>query len=357
MQMNNYYVPVLKWKRGEQKAIEYLIPPIKDCILPLIEIPPKEIDWKTNTFKKSLYEHIVNIPTSLSSNFQNQSIFLDTFNIQADGLLQNGITPIEFISANTTNVNIIPVITSYDRTNYISALKTLLSNGIIHEICIRIMNHDLANLNDLLTNIISEYSITPEHFHIVFDLKEISMNNAPLYEATIPLLVNNMLGVHEWKSITLIATSFPRTLEQIKKNNIALLPRCEFPLWKNIVNNVSLKRYIQFGDYCISNPEYNDIDPRLLKTSGNIRYTIDNSFYVIKGVNTRDNGFSQMVNLSQNLIDSGHYCGQEYSYGDSYIFNCSQGTDGPGNSEVWRRVGTNHHITFLVNQLSTLSYF
>ena len=135
------------------------------------------------------------------------------------------------------------------------------------------------------------------------------------------------------------------------------MPRCEFPLWQNIVNNVSLKRYIQFGDYCISNPEYNEIDPRLLKTSGNIRYTIDNSFYVIKGVNTRDNGFSQMVNLSQNLIDSGHYCGQEYSYGDNYIFNCSQGTDGPGNSEVWRRVGTNHHITFLVNQLSTLSYF
>ena len=39
---SDHYVPVLRWKRGEQKAMRFLEPADKDALTPLIEIPPDD---------------------------------------------------------------------------------------------------------------------------------------------------------------------------------------------------------------------------------------------------------------------------------------------------------------------------
>lgn len=36
----NHYVPILKWKQGEQKALEALTPAVRKGLTPLLEIPP-----------------------------------------------------------------------------------------------------------------------------------------------------------------------------------------------------------------------------------------------------------------------------------------------------------------------------
>lgn len=94
-----------------------------------------------------------------------------------------------------------------------------------------------------------------------------------------------------------------------------------------------------------------------MNMSGNLRYTINNDFLVYKGINTRRNGFGQMQILCQQLVNSQCYCQPQFSWGDTYINDCATGICSTGNAETWRRVGTNHHIEFIVNQLSTLSYF
>jgi len=42
-------VPILKWKMGEYQALQRLSTPVKDCLTPLLEIPPVGFDFETGT--------------------------------------------------------------------------------------------------------------------------------------------------------------------------------------------------------------------------------------------------------------------------------------------------------------------
>lgn len=43
---HNHYVPVLRWKQGEQRALQQLTPVVKSSITPLIELVPNEFGGK-----------------------------------------------------------------------------------------------------------------------------------------------------------------------------------------------------------------------------------------------------------------------------------------------------------------------
>jgi hypothetical protein len=55
---HNHYVPILKWKRGEQTALEKLDNKYKQILTPLIEIQPVQFDHSKGVFKKTIDEHI-----------------------------------------------------------------------------------------------------------------------------------------------------------------------------------------------------------------------------------------------------------------------------------------------------------
>lgn len=358
-QSSKFYVPILKWKRGEQKAIEYLDSSVKNKLLPLIEIPPIDFDWANSVPKKTIDQHITTIPNTISTSFGSNEVFVDLLNIDEEDMLSDGTHSIEYI-VNTSvglNANIIPVVGSNRSLEYTTAIQNLLSNNIINKLCIRIEESDFQNLNILLNNMLNLYSVSSNQCHIIIDLKEKTPTSIPSYEILVPILVNNLINLSDWLSITLSATSFPKTLEQVQKNTHRLLPRSEYRLWNNIINNSQLSCELQYGDYCIANPEYSDVDPRVMGMSGNIRYTVSDNFLVYKGINAKTNGFSQMTNMCKDLSLSIYYSGENFSWGDKYIYDCANNHKSAGNAETWRRIGTNHHITFVVNQLSNLSYF
>lgn len=356
---SKFYVPILKWKRGEQKAIEHLDSSIKDKLLPLIEIPPIDFDWNNGVPKKTIDQHIATIPDTIASSFGSNEVFVDILNIDEEDMLSDGTHSIEYI-VNTSinlNVNIIPVVGSNRSTEYITAIQNLLASNTINKLCIRIETSDFNTINPMLNSMLDLYSVSRNQCHLIIDLKEITSAIMPSYEMLVPVIVNNIINLSDWLSITLSSTAFPKTLEQVQKNSFRLLPRYEFRLWNNLINSSQLSCDLQFGDYCIANPEYSDIDPRFMGMSGNIRYTISDNFLVYKGVNAKTNGFSQMTSMCRQLIASPHYSGQSFSWGDEYIYNCANNIASTGNAETWRRVGTNHHIVFIVDQLSNLSYF
>ena len=53
------YVPILKWRQGEYQALLRLNDPVKDRIVPLIEVTPPDFDFETRTPTKTLDEHLV----------------------------------------------------------------------------------------------------------------------------------------------------------------------------------------------------------------------------------------------------------------------------------------------------------
>ncbi|MFW2125400.1 hypothetical protein ACG94O_21135, partial [Acinetobacter ursingii] len=58
-----------------------------------------------------------------------------------------------------------------------------------------------------------------------------------------------------------------------------------------------------------------------------IRYTIDKAFYIVRGHMVRGEGESkekQIWGLAKKVVESRHYMGETYSFGDKRIKLCSE---------------------------------
>lgn len=61
----------------------------------------------------------------------------------------------------------------------------------------------------------------------------------------------------------------------------------------------------------------------------------------------------QFYSLSKEVVNSPIYSGEKFSWGDGQIYDKSKRIGGPGNSTTWRQINTNHHITLMVDLLSS----
>jgi hypothetical protein len=109
-----------------------------------------------------------------------------------------------------------------------------------------------------------------------------------------------------------------------------------------------------FGDYAIAHPLLVEVDPRLMKMSAQLRYTTDTAWLVFKERNVRDYGFEQFKGICTALIARPEYKGAAFSWGDNAISECTLTSSGPGNATTWRRIGTNHHLTMVTDQISSV---
>jgi hypothetical protein len=110
---------------------------------------------------------------------------------------------------------------------------------------------------------------------------------------------------------------------------------------------------IIFGDYAISHPVQKELDPRTMRMSASIRYTTQENWLVVKGRNVRQYGFDQYFELCKTLVKRPEFSGKDYSWGDNYIADCAAGRTGPGNATTWRKVGTNHHLTVVEQEIAS----
>lgn len=341
MDNTNFYVPILKWKRGEQKAVEFLDDTSKNYIMPLLEIAPIDFDWNNNIPKKTIDEHVISIPNTIFSSLKSHTCFVDGLMLEDENVLANGTHSIEYLIEKSLDLgcNVIPVTGFCRSVEYNNGIKNLLNNNKLDTICIRIEETSFDSINTNIESLLNSLEISPKKCHIIIDLKEIGPTSLSTYNLVLPLIINNLNYLTEWISITIAGTSFPVDLSSVSKNSYKILPRSEYSLWKQLIDRTAFSRDVQFGDYCISNPQYSDVDPRFMNMSGNIRYTITNGYLIYKGVTTRLNGFAQMIPMSLNLISSGYFSGIGFSWGDNEIDKIANGLSNTGNGETWRRIG------------------
>jgi hypothetical protein len=170
--------------------------------------------------------------------------------------------------------------------------------------------------------------------------------------AAVPALVAQIPYLAKWRSFVITATSFPESLVGLPPLQVSSVPRIEWQLWEAIIPPVRNLRLPAFGDYGISHVQPSEVDPRIMRPSASIRYTTDEAWLVLKGRNLRDYGYDQFHDVCRFLVGRPEYRGVCFSWGDTYIDDCSGGRVGTGNLSRCRKVGTYHHVQFLVNQLS-----
>jgi len=212
----------------------------------------------------------------------------------------------------------------------------------------------LVTTKQQIDALLSLFKLTPADCDIIIDLR----SNPSVDEAEVSKYIaifKSFPYLDVWRTFTLAGSSFPESLADIQKDSSRLISRNEFKLWKLLLGNSELPRRPSFGDYGIAHPVLNDVDPRTMRMSANLRYTVENDWFILKAKDARRYGFNQFNGLCRKLVAHTEYRGAKYSWADEAIFACSLRNDKPGNASTWRALGTNQHLVFVAFQVANQS--
>jgi hypothetical protein len=350
-----HYVPSLRWKQGEYKAVSLLSTGARELITPLIEVPEKGFDFETWTFKKTIDQHLAPVAKRVMSTWQNRTCFVDLNLVPPADRMKGGAHPVRYVfeQLGLQGCSAIPVTGLARDADYkLAVLQTAGKDK--RGICIRISIEEAAgpSLKGSLTGLLGK-GISVKDCDLILDLG--SPNFLPLegFAKVIEALIRHLPDLDAWRTFTLIGTSFPANMGEIRADQVTL-PRYEWLLYKMVSRSLigAGIRVPTFGDYGINHPEVIQKDMRLLKPAGTIRYACDDAWLIIKGPNVRDYGYGQYVGHCKKVISSPSYFGPSFSQGDKYISDCANGSANTGNLSTWRWVGTNHHLEKVAKDLA-----
>jgi len=153
------------------------------------------------------------------------------------------------------------------------------------------------------------------------------------------------------RSFAVLGTSTVRSMAELEKG-VTRLPRLEWDFYRELLSKAG--RRIDFGDFTTRHPEAPAEFQPFMKPGAKIRYTGEKETVIIKGGSVQTSpGYEQFYDLSKLLTQQPEYKGATYSWGDKRINDASEGIGTPGNLTTWISVEANHHITLVVDQLSS----
>ena len=351
------YVPILKGKEGEFAALEMLSNEVRSHLTPLIEIPEIPFDYATERPAKALDEHLADIPSRLRRACGSLPFYLDVHSIASNRPSSSNQTAFRLLFAKSVELggSPMPVVSLVSVPEYLSAardhvLGSPAGGGL--RLFVKDFNED-CDLESEVDRVLNLTALNPSSTDLIIDLEFLGDDLGK--SIIIARSVLSMIPKKDlWRHVILTAASFPQDLSDVSADTTVILPRHEWKLWTTLQRRVSaLPRHdLIFGDYAMAHPVSKTLDPRTMQMSANIRYTTDDAWLIVKGRTVKKYGFGQYFDLCRELIEREEYCGRTFSWGDGYITDCAEATQGPGNATTWRKVGVNHHLTLLSRELS-----
>lgn len=251
------YLPVLKWKQGEQWACKGLSDEIADSTFPLLEIPPRPVDPKTKAPKKSVEAYLDSVAKSITSSWSADRRFavdLTLLEESLDGADTIKVIETLFKQLGKAGYRAVPVARSDHRPLQLQAVKqaaALSRQGLV----IRCIWEDVnqGTLAEILEYLGGELAIKAEEVDLAIDLRTVSFDNFSGLEVSVPAALATIKNPTQWKSITLIGGAFPRNLTGFKPGR-HIIQRLDWKLFCSLSGiERKLGRQLQYGDYGVVN--------------------------------------------------------------------------------------------------------
>ncbi|HVM33554.1 MAG TPA: hypothetical protein VMU88_10500 [bacterium] len=344
-----HYVPVLKIKQGEKAALQNIQPALQPHITPLLEVvervPAKNIQSHLETTFKQLAE----------STRPYTRCFIDTREIAPDG--PEAATAV-FQRAQTENIVFTPI-TGISRTADVVPALSYRTNGL----GIRLTRDEFeqGNLTVALQDFMRRHNLSHAEVDLIVDLGPI---NDFVVDGVIALTNSFLASVPDhplWKTLTVSACGFPSSMGIVDRNSHELVDRVDWLAWRNNLfsRRSEIPRLPTFSDCAIQHSKgVEGFDPITMKASAAIRHTSADSWLLIKGVSIRSVlPTIQFRGLASQLVTGElreHFRGPTHCGGCSSVQAAASGAPRLGSLGAWRRLGTIHHITTVVEDLSAL---
>jgi hypothetical protein len=360
MSKKQLYMPILQWKQAESQALKFLSPVQKSSVLPLIELKPD-----INGELKINDEH--KIPESILKTWGDGNPFYFDFTLLFP--LEIKIkTALEMLT-NARRLRLqssvlINLADNYQFSSSVIATSCAKENGI----CLRIVpaeTHIVDSLNLKIITFIKRHNIDRSMVDLLIDLKD---ECDYLTYSKIVSVVEQISAINDFRRLIVSGGSFPLDLTPFKDDEDNIIPRVEWENWKRVTKNF-LNREPLFSDYTILHPvpQFNNQN---YPGSISVRYTYNDQWWICRGkkANNHPFGSGQYLAHAKTIVQSTRYSGENFSYGDAYIFEkaekfqeymmaCNAGNHpaGTGNATTWLTAAINHHIAIVVDQLSNRS--
>lgn len=358
--MNTTYFPILKALTAEFKALENTKPGNASQIIPLFELPKVPDRKKYRESSTPITEFIDDTSEEIGRLWAGKFAMFDAYHWSPTATTEHGehIIPYTYNALNFMGVEAVPVV-GYDRWGMLEYQMALQSVARVHKgkFCIRLDHtafEDSAEpdfFQENLDEILSLLELDPANCHVILDFEDVTPLGAIDLLGKFESLFNLISG-YGFMSFSIAGCSLPKTInEAVKKpNTCGVVLRKEMLLWRS-----ARQRYprfpIYFGDYGVRGPSTNEGVPSK-HTNGKIRHTIDKEYFVARGQSiSKPPKGEQMWELAQKVVNSVHYLGAQFSWGDSEILRCSN-KKFKGNAGQWIAIDTNHHLAYVVAEIT-----
>ncbi len=365
------YIPILRWRPAEIKALEKLFPQDRGNITPLIEfvMPAPSITRKgdkiiiTKTRKEKFLEELPDVAKNLLKSCGQMHMLIDVQQLDADIRASS----LEQILASSKDLDlfsipvtyIIPMMgTSADAATRAAAVKYAKSSG--HGLCIRIDKSHLKepNLSSQIATFVKENQLDIGKIDLLIDLRVIDQDTAV---ADVVKKLKILPDLQKWRSFIVSGGVFPKDLSDFLPGDVHQLERFDWKLW-NKLQKTDLLRKPLFSDYTIQHPFYEYV---AAIGSASVRYTDDGEWWIFRGtkpghINSKTGkkgpGREQYIGHARTLINRVFYKKSGFSFGDAEITRIAAAENQkPGSPATWLTIGINHHITLAARQTASLA--
>lgn len=328
------YVPILKFKFGEQQALKNLNASISDVICPLFEIHRPKAG--------------VNINAQIAACWNNRPFFfyiMPDWYDDCDGINELINNQEEIFSSLCKDKNATPVL-DLSMLDIITDWSFLPQQGI----AVRVRNNEFADIESILNPIFSSSQLKRDTTDLIIDLQYTHPNDLFSKETILKAVIPYIEKISEYRAVIIASCAFPETLPDMDINRIYRFPRTEKEIHAK-AKELSLRfnfNYV-YSDYGPTNLQEIQF---VVGMSPNfkIKYSTKDEYLYIKGISLKRGGLDigNISALCSTLVNTSDFSGEDFSWADSLIFNLANGTaKSGGNLTTWVSYSMNHHITLI----------
>lgn len=334
--MSITYFPILKWKKGEQGALNHLLVE-KQCFIPIIELYDDLSPQEFLTQLESCYSGPVYVDT-ISIDDDSRSRIKDFADLAAK--LGNEVFPLIYPSDISQEANFCENFSRF-------AIKLSIPE-----------DYDGESNIQILTG--AKRKKAPDQIvDVILDAGEIlSRPEANQSFVNYKNTLDTLLSDSNWiNKIAVCLTSFPVSLS-IDSGCNAEFDRFDFGVFCALLSRYK-NEHLAFSDYGVTKFTETELDFSRMRYGPlpKIKYTTPDKYICLKGQKARRPGEHNRtyLDMAKEIAASGYFSGRDFSYGDKAIYEKATAQDvRPGGPTNWVEYNANHHMALVVSQLSNL---
>ena len=354
------YVPFVKAKQNEIRALAKLDSKVFPLLIPFLDIPRPQ-----NGSSLESKERIDAAKKNIIAAYKKQKFpfYIDVFDLPFNTVIE-GKHPYDYLLGEIDELNYIPVVGLDRDDEHVEAV--LKHRAHPDYVAIRLVDDDLLSFNltsHHLKQLMSKFP--PETcFDIILDNRLLLDKDIGAQINNCVSMINGLIKFKNVEALIVTGSSIPPVItDLVDTQSQKHFERLEWEIWSQL--RTSYSDMLVFGDYTVISPEYSDanIPVELMRTTQTPRviYSEKNRGFITRGGALKTHGDHQYFDLAKHVVSCGFFRSMA-SVSDIYLENVSNKNEKKkvkGGGEVaicgspskWIEVTVGSHISFMLSVL------